>query len=204
MERRYKKWSELTFWERIGRDKSSYEHARKEAEAEEQNRRCTQGLGLCLCKTFILIIALLALLAPYYFIYIGSTNDEIKIMGINIGSSVVYTFIMIAVYCPRCCDCVGSCCFRAFFCIMNSITIICDGLSIYIFLNDSAYSKKTEFYESGDFNIIIAAFNIIFCLMFYCVICKMYQIKKLCEEQEQMNLNSKSEVGKLYDDNRNA
>ena len=203
MERRYKKWSELTFWERIGRDKSSYEHARKEAEAEEQNRRCAQGLGLCLCKTFILIIALLSLLAPYYFIYIGSTNDEIKIMGINIGSSVVYTFIMIAVYCPRCCDCVGSCCFRAFFCIMNSITIICDGLSIYIFLNDNAYSKKTEFYESGDFNIIIAAFNIIFCLIFYCVICKMYQIKKLCEE-EQMNLNSKLDVGNLYDDNRNA
>jgi len=202
MERRYKKWSELTFWERIGRDKSSYEHARKEAEAEEQNRRCAQGLGLCLCKTFILIIALLSLLAPYYFIYIGSTNDEIKIMGINIGSSVVYTFIMIAVYCPRCCDCVGSCCFRAFFCIMNSITIICDGLSIYIFLNDDD-SKKTEFYERGDFNIIIAAFNIIFCLIFYCVICKMYQIKKLCEE-EQMNLNSKLDVGNLYDDNRNA
>ena len=202
MERRYKKWSELTFWERIGRDKSSYEHARKEAEAEEQNRRCAQGLGLCLCKTFILIIALLSLLAPYYFIYVGSTNDEIKIMGINIGSSVVYTFIMIAVYCPRCCDCVGSCCFRAFFCIMNSITIICDGLSIYIFLNDDD-SKKTEFYERGDFNIIIAAFNIIFCLIFYCVICKMYQIKKLCEE-EQMNLNSKLDVGNLYDDNRNA
>ena len=203
MERRYKKWSELTFWERIGRDKSSYEHARKEAEAEEQNRRCAQGLGLCLCKTFILIIALLSLLAPYYFIYVGSTNNDTKIMGINIGSSVVYTFIMIAVYCPRCCDCVGSCCFRAFFCIMNSITIICDGLSIYIFLNDSDYSKKTEFYESGDFNIIIAAFNIIFCLIFYCVICKMYQIKKLCEE-EQMNLNSKLDVGNLYDDNRNA
>ena len=168
MERRYKKWSELTFWERIGRDKSSYEHARKEAEAEEQNRRCAQGLGLCLCKTFILIIALLSLLAPYYFIYVGSTNNDTKIMGINIGSSVVYTFIMIAVYCPRCCDCVGSCCFRAFFCIMNSITI-----------------------------------NIIFCLIFYCVICKMYQIKKLCEE-EQMNLNSKLDVGNLYDDNRNA
>ena len=31
----------------------------------------------------------------------------------------------------------------------------------------------------------------------------MYQIKKLCEE-EQMNLNSKLDVGNLYDDNRNA
>ena len=110
---------------------------------------------------------------------------------------------MIAVYCPRCCDCVGSCCFRAFFCIMNSITIICDGLSIYIFLNDDVYSNKTDFYESGDFNIMIAGYNIIFCLIFYCIICKMYKIKKLCEE-EQMNLNSKLDIGNLYDDNRNA
>ena len=204
MEWRYKKWSELTFWERIGRDKSSYEHARREAEAEEQNRRCAQSCGLWLCKLIILVIVILSLLAPYYFVYVGSRNEDTILMGINIGSSVVYTFIMIAVYCPRCCDCVGSCCFRAFFCIMNSITIICNGLNIYLFLTKSTYSEKSDFFKNSDINIFIAAFNIIFCLMFYCVICKMYQIKKLCEEQEQMNLNSKSEVGKLYDDNRNA
>lgn len=89
MGRRYKKWSELSFWERMYIDEAAYESARFDAE-------CTDAVCDCLCScicnkatqklfayiiAFILILAIIILIfmsfaAPYYFVYVAFCSDR--------------------------------------------------------------------------------------------------------------------------------
>ena len=178
---RYKKWSELTFWERLGRDKYAYEKTRKRLEDEESNRKCCECI-MALIKFAFALLLLLCLFAPYYFVYIGYWIKDEYIMYSNIASSTVYTLIIIAVFCPGCCDCASACCFATFFCLTNTFTIACDGFCIYKFWYE--FKESDDFRENKYVNLGIASFNIIYCLLFFIIICRMYSIKKKFELEE--------------------
>lgn len=89
---RYKKWSELSFFERIGREKYSYEKARIDAENNDLFCEClfccctNKETRKCCCYfiSFILILAVIILIflsfsAPYYFIYVAFCSERTEL-----------------------------------------------------------------------------------------------------------------------------
>ena len=177
---RYKKYSELSFLEKlgIGFDFFGNENARRES--KEENNVCIIFKSGCII--FFLALLLISLITPYYLLIITlQSQAQNPIILLNVISSLTYTttcFLFCINLCSYCCT-------------SKTLLVIISICDIFTLLSDIL-----NFNQYKDFNSIFCIINGVYCLYLFYPIYIVYRSIKLESFREGIVMNSqKSEDG---------
>lgn len=210
---RYKKYSELTFFEKLSIDfnKDGYEEARRKAENDDDCAYCIFSLIKCFCILSIFAIIIVSFFSPYFCLFCSfNLNNEINnnytyyknfshyefketkkyLCVANLISSFSYTFTF-WIFCINCCLC---CCQRKtiifIFHFFNFTTFAIDVFDIFIFIQLYFIYQKMRVERKivliNGLRVISSFVNCIICLYISITICKINNILK--NEEKTSNL----------------